>query len=415
MNATNDLKYSSGASREPRSMLEAELAALSSPVELEPNSTPLWKTALESSRPERLSLRQLLQTPLPWRPLAAVAATVIIGLIMISVLASSLGGVRSGSRGVVVERNAAVDQQRFLNSGYAEVPQVDVHARLDSTAGRGGQSPFPDLPGDESRRAATPAAPVPASVAAPGAAAPADAQRYVAHKASIDLLVKGTDVSVAFEKARFVVSEAQGEYVETSSRSGQNEYASATMVLRVVPKRLPEVLDQLRTLGKVASETSGGDDLTDRVVDLDARLRNERRIETELLELVTSRENAPLKEILDLRAELAKVRGTIEAIVSQREHIGRLVGLATVLVTIRADNAPTPVEESLTDYFFKRIEVTFGRATRSLADSVAWIIGAAIAGAIWWLLIAGVVVALCVARRRWARRSLSEPAPALET
>jgi hypothetical protein len=299
-------------------------------------------------------------------------------------------------------------------------PQVQLDEALAERTSGFRMDPRASVPADQEARGAAdrpPASDAPAPSAATAALIrselKADGPRYVAHKATIDLTVKSTDIAIAFEKARFVVSEAQGEYVETSSRSGHDEYASATMVLRIVPQRLPEVLDQLRTLGKVASESSGGDDLTDRVVDLDARLRNERRIEAELLELVASRDNAPLKEILELRAELAKVRGTIESLVSQREHIGRLVSLATVLVTIRADNAPARAEQSLSDYFLKKVSGTFDRGTRAMVDSVAWLIGAAIAGTIWWLLLAAVVLTFLVARRRWVRRSLREPAPAL--
>ncbi len=72
MNSINESTNARGFAREPRSILEDELAALSSPVEAEPNTTPLWKTALESSRPERLSWRQRIAAPLPWQPLAAV-------------------------------------------------------------------------------------------------------------------------------------------------------------------------------------------------------------------------------------------------------------------------------------------------------------------------------------------------------
>ena len=74
------------------------------------------------------------------------------------------------------------------------------------------------------------------------------------------------------------------------------------------------------------------------VVDLDARLRNERRVEQELLELLDSRDESPLEEILKLRGEIAKVRTQIERYTAQQDRLSRLVSLATVLIIIRPEN-----------------------------------------------------------------------------
>ena len=102
-------------------------------------------------------------------------------------------------------------------------------------------------------------------VQAPGALASPALDRQVVRKATIDL--RTPDVSAVFLKASLVLSEAQGEYIESSSLSGEGRSASANLTLRVQATRLSDVPNQLRKLGTVGMESSTGEDVTDRVVD----------------------------------------------------------------------------------------------------------------------------------------------------
>ena len=173
--------------------------------------------------------------------------------------------------------------------------------------------------------------------------------RHVVRKATIELTTN--DVRAAFLKAAMLVSAVGGEFVQDSGLIGSGETAKANLTLRVAAERLPEVLNELRELGKVRAERTVGEDVTTQVVDLEARLRNEKRVEDELLDLMERRDDAPLKEILDLRDKLAQVRQAIERMTAQRERLGRLVSLATVLVLIRAEDAPPPTRPGIGAYF----------------------------------------------------------------
>jgi hypothetical protein len=317
-------------------------------------------------------------------------------MIGVAVLVPSLGRARSSARvGGLVADQAMAPMEQGLAYRYAPDDRVDTSAgetaMAASPASAASTGDVRDVRSDDSSQ-----------------------QRYVARKASIDLKAPAADIPAVFSKCSFLVSDALGEYVESSSISGTGGGAYATLLLRVRPERLSAIMNDLRRLGEVTSETSGGDDVTARVVDLDARIRNEQRIEAELLELVAKRTDAPLKEILELRSELAKVRGTIESIQSQRATIGRLVSLASVLVNIRADSAATVRandKNTLWGYLADRVERSFTGATHALADSIAWLIGVAVAGAVWWLVLIACIVMISLLLRRAIRRAASEPAP----
>lgn len=229
------------------------------------------------------------------------------------------------------------------------------------------------------------------------------ADRAVIRKSTIEL--SSPDVRAAYFKAAQSLSEARGEFVQSSSLTGEGNAAQAQITLRVAADRLSAVLNELRALGKVHTDQTTGEDVTNQAVDLEARLRNEQRVEKELLELLDKRHDAPLKEVLDVRDRLAMVRNSIESITAQRDRLGKLVSLATVLVIIRGDELPAPVvtEESFVDYLGASLMTSLKNGGRTLADTLAGAVALIIGGMLWWLILITVVAAAAkVIRRRFA-------------
>lgn len=241
-------------------------------------------------------------------------------------------------------------------------------------------------------------------------------ERSVVRKTSIE--IQSTDVRAGFARAGLLVNEALGEFIESSSLTGEGATSQGALTLRVRADRVSDVLNALRELGTVATEKSGGDDVTDQVVDLAARLRNERKVEEELLKLLETRKGAPLKEILDLREQLAKVRERIEQMTAQQEQFGRAVSLATILVILRPQaGAPIDAEqskhESALDYFGRQLALAWHAGTRALADSTAGIVRALVGGLVWWAMLAFAVGHAVRLTRTARRRARGQVAPAL--
>ena len=216
------------------------------------------------------------------------------------------------------------------------------------------------------------------------------------------------DVRTAFLKAQHLVSEAGGEYVQDSALTGteKDKNMQANLTLRVAANRLSAVLNDLRALGKVNAESTGGEDVTAQMVDLEARLSNERRVEKELLDLMEKRTDSPLKDILDLRDKIGQVRQSIEQMTAQRERLGRLVSLATVLVLIHANPEPTPppatqpAKQTIGQYFGKNVAESWETGLQWLADTVAALLRVLIGGIIWWTLLVLAIIALRQSMRR---------------
>ena len=395
-----------------KDQLEDQLAQM---TRWEGESTELWQKAIDEaeskSRISRWSLPQYFHRPLP-----KIAAAIIIVAGLGAVLQFTYGPEYLGKDIFT----ASVDEPAALRRGApvlrtplaTNVPDLDLNSALNQGFGGGGMpGRRPPPPGPSAGGTGTGGAtgytysdgirtdgididymgdqfgdPRQLSNVEPIA-------RQVIRKATMELLTD--DVHATFLKATQLLSEARSEYLEASSLTGTGDEMQASLTLRVTADRLSEVLNQLRQLGEVRSEDSRGEDVTSQVVDLDARLRNERRIETELLELLDNRDDAPLKEILDLRNHINRVRQSIERLTAQQHRLSRLVSLATILVIIRAEDAPkAEPEPALGKYFSDSVGTSWTSGLRFLSDTIANLLRVLVGGVIWWVLLTVAILAI---------------------
>lgn len=214
--------------------------------------------------------------------------------------------------------------------------------------------------------------------------------RQVIRKATIELAA--TDVRAVFLKAGLIISQASGEYIEDSALTGTGKETQANLTLRVEASRLDQVLNALRDLGEVRAERVEGQDVTTQVVDIQARLRNEQHVEAELLQLLEKRQDAPLKEVLELREKIGQIRQEIECLTAQRDQFSRVVSLATVLVIIRPGDAPALPASGLYAYFAETCRTAWTASIRFLVDSVAVLLALLVGGFVWWVLLLATIL-----------------------
>jgi hypothetical protein len=99
--------------------------------------------------------------------------------------------------------------------------------------------------------------------------------------------------------------------------------------LRVPGDRMADALARLRQIGPVVEDTQGSQDVTDQIVDLDARLMSARATEQRLTELLRNR-TGKLSDVLEVEREIARVRLDIERLDAEKANMGRRVTYATI-------------------------------------------------------------------------------------
>ncbi|MFZ1136314.1 MAG: DUF4349 domain-containing protein [Candidatus Korobacteraceae bacterium] len=106
-----------------------------------------------------------------------------------------------------------------------------------------------------------------------------------------------------------------------------------TATLRVPATQLDAALAELKTLGRVESESQNGQDVTAQYVDLEARLSNSRNTEQRLLDLLRQR-TGKLSDVLEVETELSRVREEIERMEGERRLLSKQVEFATLNATV---------------------------------------------------------------------------------
>ena len=197
--------------------------------------------------------------------------------------------------------------------------------------------------------AAASATPAPAPLAPPSAdgAASAKSQLQVARRmviSSASITMEVANVQPAINEVRSI-AEGLGGFVEQLSSSGNADRQQASMTVRVPQDQFFPALERIEALGEVQSQNLGSEDVSERFIDLEARLKSSLREEESLLKLL-ERSNQ-VSEILTVERELARVRTEIERLQGQLNFLERRVDLATINVSLFPPGEVVPQPPSL--------------------------------------------------------------------
>ena len=147
-----------------------------------------------------------------------------------------------------------------------------------------------------------------------------------------DLSVRVDDVAAAADEARRLVRAAGGE-AEAEDRSG----GYASLRLRVPPAELDRTVTALAALGEETGRRLGSEDVTEQVVDLQARLATQRASVERVRALLA--EATALGEVVQVEAELTRRTADLEALEARSAALDAQVDLATVTLSLEQRSA----------------------------------------------------------------------------
>jgi len=170
----------------------------------------------------------------------------------------------------------------------------------------------------------------------------------------------------ALETITTVAGEEQG-YVNTqNSERGANGKLQGEIVVKILPANLDRFLLKLRALGEMKNQTLGTEDVTKAYFDTDARIRNSKRTEEQLLDILKKNTNR-VSDLLQVEKELARVREQIEQMQGQLKYYDALVAYATVTISLREKDLSQAAAYLLKEHanlslFAKDVEKAFADA-----------------------------------------------------
>jgi len=153
-----------------------------------------------------------------------------------------------------------------------------------------------------------------------------------------ELTIEARDAAASRDRAIRLVEQAGGYVASSTESHGSNDdWVSVSVTLKVPAERLSQVLTELRGLGTQTShEHVGSQDVTAEFYDLSARLKAQRAVEAQLLEIAKEAKTVP--DLLAVQRQLGEVRGEIERMEGRRNQIDSLVSLSTVQLTIQREH-----------------------------------------------------------------------------
>jgi hypothetical protein len=249
-------------------------------------------------------------------------------------------------------------------------------------------------------------------------AAPPAAQQGVAVDLRVDQrsIVYTGSISVRVDDVERKASEAvsiataAGGFVGGDKRTSSGGHSEATLTLRIPADKFSSAVDSIARLGTQENRDINTEDVTEQVVDLDARIATQQARVASGRRLLASAKT--LNDLVMLEGEVAKREADLASLQGKKARLDDLAALSTITVTLLGKDAPAPVEKNHLGFlagleggwtsFLMAVAVTLTMLGALLPWAVA--VGVPAVALVWWL-----------RRRRPPAPVTPAPAPAGDT
>lgn len=166
-------------------------------------------------------------------------------------------------------------------------------------------------------------------------------ERVVALTGALDGYVLSSYTGAPGEPAIASPEDAGPVRAEELATPGLGDIESASVAVRVPSASFETAMRRFARLGTVEYESTSAQDVSDQMVDLQARLRHARAVERRLLRFLEATDT--IREMLAVQDRLDQVQLEIEQLSARMEAMNEVVAFSTITVSLRAEGDPTPV------------------------------------------------------------------------
>jgi hypothetical protein len=178
---------------------------------------------------------------------------------------------------------------------------------------------------------------------ADSAAKPAVSTRSVIATGNVAL--RSPDVAQALFDVRQVVDQVTGEVAEEKTDTDKSgEVVRSRLVLRVPSASFDEAMESLKGAADLVSAGSTAEDVTTQVLDVDVRVRVQRR-SIERIELLLDRAES-IGDIVSIEAQLSQRQADLASLEQQQAYLADQTSLSTITVSLERTPAnAAPADE----------------------------------------------------------------------
>lgn len=181
--------------------------------------------------------------------------------------------------------------------------------------------------------------------------------------AGLTLIVNSIDKTM--KEVSAIAQKQQGDILgfQDQKPKDSSQRHTASMRIRVPQSKLESTLDAFAKLGTVQKQTLTAEDVSNQLVDLDARLRNLRK--SEELTLKIMERSGSIGDVLKASQQVNMIRDEIERIDAQLKKLRDQVAYSTILLNLEAAVSATPQTQPALSL---RMQESWGKATHSVSE-----------------------------------------------
>ena len=168
-------------------------------------------------------------------------------------------------------------------------------------------------------------------------------QRAVISTGTVAL--RADDVAEARLAAQEVVDRFRGEVAEEQTATDDDgEVERSRLVVRVPSARFAEAVEALTGVGELVDASTASEDVTTKVLDVDVRVRVQRR-SIERIELLLDRAES-IRDIVSIEAQLSRRQAALASLEKQQAYLADQTSLGTITLHLERPVAagPPPTE-----------------------------------------------------------------------
>lgn len=177
----------------------------------------------------------------------------------------------------------------------------------------------------------------------------ADQSQSMAEAANRKVLLNGdATLEVAspadVERQITSIADALGGFVVTSESKQHDtgdpakQYLEVNLVIRVPAAQFKTAFDQILGTGsRVIQQKKTGQDVTEEFIDLEARIKTQKALEVQFLEIMKQATKVP--DALEVQRQIAEVRTEIEKLEGRRRFLDNRASLSTINVSLQSPAA----------------------------------------------------------------------------
>lgn len=162
---------------------------------------------------------------------------------------------------------------------------------------------------------------------------PTVAKPQLVKTANLEIVVESVEAGI--KQVNGLVREQQGDILSLEdNQTNSSDRSRAVLQVRVPQEKLDLLLENLAKLGTVRGRNLNSDDVSNQLVDAAARLKNLRKTEAALLEIMNR--SGSVADVLKVAQELSNVRQAIEQIDAQLQNLQSQVAYSKVTISLQS-------------------------------------------------------------------------------